>query len=105
MVKKIDSSRRSDAAAEIERAGAASEVGAVKEVKGATASAGAQRVRRPTRPMTAEERASLLSLVREEAEKMLTLPPTKRDSIEKAVLMALESGQIDEKKPDEGPEK
>jgi hypothetical protein len=105
MVKKIDSSRSTVAAGEVARAGATTEVGAVKEVKSAGAAAGAQRVRRPTRPMTAEERSSLLNLVQEEARKMLTLPNTKREAIEKAVLMALESGQLEETKSQEEEDK
>lgn len=100
MVKKIDSSRgpsRTDAANEVARTSASSEVSSVKQVRGATATGATQRVRRPTRPMTAAERADLMSIVRQEADKMFDkLPPEKRGAIERAVEMALNGGVIDE---------
>jgi len=100
MVKKIDSSKgasRTDATAEVRKTLASGEVGSVKEVKGTTSTAATGRVRKPTRPMTALERADLLNIVREEADKMLAaLPPQKRGAIERAVEMALKGGEIPE---------
>lgn len=102
MVKKIDSSRgasRPNAAAEVSRTSSSAEVDSVREVKGARGTAAAGRVRRPTRPMTAAERSELLSIVRDEANKMFAsqgLPEKNRGAIEQAVQMALNGGVIEE---------
>ena len=49
--------------------------------------------------MTAAERSDLLRLVRDEADKLFAgnnfLPPGKKETLEKAVKMALESGAVE----------
>lgn len=106
MVKKINSSSSASkaasasAASEVLKTKSASEISSVKDVSGATATSSASRVRQPTRPMTAGERADLLRLVRDEADKLFAdesfLPPGKKKTLEKAVKMALESSAIED---------
>jgi hypothetical protein len=106
MVKKIKSSSSASkaaaasATAEILKTKATSEVGAVKDVSRTSAMSGASRVRQATRPMTASERADLLNLVRDEAGKLFasnkSLSSVKKETLELAVQMALNSSAIDE---------
>jgi len=105
MVKKIQSSSSASkaasasAAAEVAKTKSTSEVGSIRDVTGATAASSASRVRQATRPMTAAERSDLLRLVRDEADKLFAgsnfLPPGKKETLEKAVKMALESGAVE----------
>ncbi|MBL7662082.1 hypothetical protein JNK13_04935 [bacterium] len=65
------------------------DVGKVAPTQGQT---GVQGVRRPTRPMTVEERKFLLKVVSEEAEKLTAegaLPADKRQVVEDAVKMTI----------------
>jgi hypothetical protein len=109
MVKKINSSSTASkatsasAASEVLKTKSTSEVGSVRDVSGTKATSSAGRVRQPTRPMTSSERADLLRLVRDEADKLFSggnyLPPGKKETLERAVKMALESSAVE----DEGP--
>ena len=59
----------------------------------------AKKVRRPTRPMTPEEREHLFKLIHEEAEKLFGpngLPQSQRDTVETAVKMAIEASIVEE---------
>ena len=89
----------------------ADSVGSVDSVKAATAVSGVSRVgavegkRRATRIMTSEERAQLLRMVHEEADKLFedgTLPASQKEVVKSAVLMAVDSSIIVEDKPEDG---
>ena len=73
-------------------------VGTVHKVDQAGQKEVVGRARRPTRPMTEEERQHLLRLLTEEADKMFSengIPATKRETVEGAVKMALEASSLE----------
>lgn len=73
-------------------------VGTVGQVASTTAKTGVARARRPTRPMTAEEREHLFKLLNEEADKIFGadgLPESKRAQVEGAVKMALDASVVE----------
>ena len=102
MVKKIDSTSRppvgQSAPVEAGKAVATAKVGSVGQVAPTQAQAPASGIRRPTRAMSAAEREHLLRLLHEEADKMFGdsgLPQEKREKVEKAVQMAIDSSILD----------
>ncbi len=71
----------------------------VQGVNGATRTVGAGRTRQVTRPMTAEERNHLFSLINEEADKLFGqngLPASRRRAVTESVRIAIEGGAIEE---------
>ena len=98
MVKKVDSTRSvTSHPVEAGKAVEATKVSTVGQVSSTQGQAPARAVRRPTRPMTAEERDHLLRLVEEEAEKMLGgMSPEKKKTVTSAVKMVIDVGTIDE---------
>ena len=71
----------------------------VKNVAPTEQKASAQRVRRPTRPMTAAEREHLFRLIHEEADKLFGpngLPEAQRNQVEQAVRMTIDASIIEE---------
>ncbi len=100
--KKVGKINPTDVAKEIERAHSVSEVAPVKATKGVQSVSGLSGLskRGATRVMSLAEREELLRLVSEEAERMFpkgTLPQDKREIIEGAVKMALDSALVEEK--------
>jgi hypothetical protein len=70
----------------------------VQQVESTAAKTGVARARRPTRPMTAEEREHLFKLLNEEADKLFGkdgLPESKRAEVEGAVKMALDASVVE----------
>ncbi len=73
-------------------------VGTVQQVDPTSGKAGVARARRPTRPMTAEEREHLFKLLNEEADKIFGkdgLPESSRAKVEGAVRMALDASVVE----------
>ena len=73
-------------------------VSTVQQVDPAVGKASVARARRPTRPMTAEEREHLFKLLNEEADKIFGkdgIPESKRAKVEGAVKMALDASVIE----------
>ena len=107
MVKKIDNNRPSAlvGTTPVEPKGAtkASDVTGAGSVQGTTEQRETSRVRRPTRPMTSEERAHLFRLIHEEADKMFGsngLPESQRETLEGAVRMTVDAAAVDEEDPE-----
>jgi len=79
----------------------------VKDVEGAKATEkkqAASRVRRPTRPMTADEREHLFKLIHEEADKLFGpngLPESQRNQVENAVRMTIDASISEEEEEKE----
>ena len=111
MVKKIDNNRPSSpvgaTAVEPKQATKAADVSGAGSVQGATGQTESSRVRRPTRPMTAEERAHLFRLIHEEADKMFGsngLPESQRETLEGAVRMTVDASVVEEEDSEKGSE-
>ncbi|MCC6932971.1 MAG: hypothetical protein IT292_06925 [Deltaproteobacteria bacterium] len=100
MVKKIDGITSSPSSSVKETsATSTSGVKAVNSVNAADADSSVKRVRKATRPMTAEERATLFRLLNEEADKMLEqekLSPETKETVKIAVRMAIDASILDE---------
>ena len=74
-------------------------LGGVERVKPTEKQAGAGRVRRATRRMTAAEREHLFKLIQEEADKMFGpdgLPESDRETVEEAVRMTIDASIVEE---------
>ena len=106
MVKKIDNNRPSapvaPTAVEPKEATKASNVSGTGAVQGTSGQVESSRVRRPTRPMTAEERNHLFRLIHEEADKMFGsngLPESQRETLEGAVRMTIDATGEEEEPP------
>lgn len=104
---KIKGVKSTDKTSEVEKT---KQVGSVKGVK-ATSSIGAiggvtsVGGRRKTRTMTLEEREEIFRLINEEADKIFAnsgLPKEKRDLVQNAVKMAVDSGLVDKENSEEG---
>lgn len=98
MVKKVDGTRSvTSHPVEAGKAVETTKVSTVGQVASAQGQAPTRAVRRPTRPMTAEERDHLIRLVEEEAEKMLGgMSPDKKKTVTSAVKMVIDAGTIEE---------
>ncbi len=95
--KKIGTVQSTERTTEVESTGAVSGVDAVKPTSGVGAVGKAQGIgkRGPTRIMSMAERAELMRLVEEEAEKMFpgaSMNPERKRAVVEAVKMAVDSG-------------
>jgi hypothetical protein len=75
------------------------EVGGVNNVTAVNRATGAERAKRLTRPMTSDERAQLLSMVDEEAEKLLKngiISRERKETLTQAVKMTISAGATEE---------
>ncbi len=104
MVKKISGTtptNRSEATTGIRSGGVTggAKIDSVKEVGALSGGGRAEKIRRPTRPITAEERQHLLSLIDEEADKLFGatgLPESKRAMVTNSVKMTINALPTDE---------
>ncbi|MCB0345635.1 MAG: hypothetical protein KDD66_10995 [Bdellovibrionales bacterium] len=103
MVKKISGNKPPASAStgkvESTKAVQTGKVSDVSDVRGAEKQAKSSRVRRPTRPMTAEEREHLFKLIHEEADKMFGangLPQSQRATVENAVKQTVDASIVED---------
>ena len=100
MVKKVTGITSSPASSVKETAATtATGVKNVGAVNAPAAQGSVQRVRKATRPMTAEERATLFRLLNEEADKMFAqqdMSTESKETVKTAVKMAIDASIIDD---------
>ena len=109
MVKKISGStptRPTEGTGGVKSTGAVetAKVGGVTQVSGVNAKTGVDRARRATRPMTAEERAHLMALVDEEADKLFGeqgITDSRRAVVTNSVKITLSAGLLSDEEDDE----
>lgn len=100
MIKKVDGAGaiKPTQAKEIDQV-RTNEVGGVGNITAINRATGAERAKKLTRPMTSDERAQLLSMVDEEADKLLksgVITRERKETLTQAVKMTISAGADDE---------